>query len=105
VGATVVGEAPVAQVVVMRVHLKIHRSATRWPRKRAQRWWFTIEVGVQVVATSETYTNHHDCRTAALNLFTSPEVDLYDELDRSVFTVREDRPKRTTRGRKSPDAG
>lgn len=83
----------------MRVRVNIHNSTKRWPRKRAQHWWFTIEMGTQVIATSETYTNRADAHTAARNLFGATEVTLHDPWEAAETVLRISVPRRP---RKAP---
>lgn len=49
---------------------RLLRSTTRWPRKRAQQWYFVVYAanGTAIAKSSEMYTNRGDALKAARSM-------------------------------------
>lgn len=57
------------------ITVTIHKSRTRWPIRRPQRWhWVAKAANGRTLAHSEQYTNRADCLQAAMTLFQADVV-------------------------------
>lgn len=70
----------------MTIKLEVHKSKTRWPRKRPQKYYWTATArnGRQLCRSSEMYTNKADCENAMITCMT--EVAEYNGINYAQWT-------------------